>query len=121
MPKYLLVARDTPEGQQVWQKMSPSEVQAAIGQYRAWSDRVRAKGKLQDGQKLRDGEGRVLRGKGSGLKITDGPHVESKEVIGGFWILEATGYDEAVKLVSDSPHLDHGSLELREIEDLGDG
>ena len=118
MPKYLLVARDTPEGQQVWMKLSPQEVQAAIAQYQAWSERVAAQGKLKEGQKLRDGEGKVLRGHGKSLKVTDGPHSESKEIIGGFWILEASSYDEAVKLAADSPHLEHGSLELREIEDM---
>jgi hypothetical protein len=119
MPKYLLVARDTTEAQKYWQGLSAQEVQAAIAKYRAWSERVRAQGKLQEGQKLRDGEGRVLQGSGKGFKVTDGPHSESKEVIGGFWILQASSYDEAVKLASDSPHLEHGSLEIREIEDLG--
>jgi hypothetical protein len=120
MPKYLLVARNTPDATQAWMKMSAQEVQAGIRKYQAWSERVRDQGKLKEGQKLRDAEGRVLRGHGQGLKVTDGPHSESKEVIGGFWILEASSYDEAVKLASDSPHLEHGSLELREIQDMSE-
>jgi hypothetical protein len=120
MPTYLLVARDTKEAQKVWTGMSAQEVQTAIAKYRAWSDRVKAQGKLQEGQKLRDGQGRVLSGHGSSFKVTDGPHSESKEVIGGFWILQASSYDEAVKLASDSPHLEHGSLEVREIEDMSE-
>lgn len=118
MPSYLLLARDSNEAVKTWQGMSAQEVQAAIAKYQAWSERVASQGKLKDGQKLRDGEGKVLRGQGKSLKVTDGPHSESKEIIGGFWILEASSYDEAVKLAADSPHLEHGSLELREIEDM---
>jgi hypothetical protein len=118
MPKYLLLARDSTEGVKEWQGMSAQDVQAAIAKYQAWSDRVAAQGKLKEGQKLREEGGKVLRGQGRGLKVTDGPHSESKEIIGGFWILEASSYDEALKLASDSPHLEHGSLELREIEDM---
>ena len=77
-----------------------------------------AQGKLVSGEKLRDGEGRVLQGEGKGGKVTDGPHSASKEVIGGFWILQADSYDDAVKLASDSPHLKFGSLEVREIEEM---
>jgi hypothetical protein len=51
--------------------------------------------------------------------VTDGPYVESKEFLGGFWIIEADSYDEMVELVSDSPHLAAGSLELRQIEEMG--
>jgi hypothetical protein len=79
---------------------------------------VAAQGKLLSGEKLRDGEGRLLKGQGKSTRVTDGPHIASKEVIGGFWILQADSYEDAVKLASDSPHLQFGSLELREIEEM---
>jgi hypothetical protein len=60
-----------------------------------------------------------VRQAGGQLMVTDGPYVESKEFLGGFWIVEAASYDEMVKLVSDSPHLAAGSLELRQIEEMG--
>ena len=88
--------------------MSAEEMQAIIGRYKAWGDKVRTTG----GNKLKDGEGRVIK-RGS---VTDGPYVESKEVIGGFQIIEARDYDEAVRLSKDHPHLDFGSIEIREIE-----
>jgi hypothetical protein len=49
-------------------------------------------------------------------KITDGPYAEAREVIGGLFILEAADYEEAVALSRDCPHLDFGSIEIREIE-----
>ncbi|MGH7466638.1 MAG: YciI family protein [Longimicrobiales bacterium] len=118
MPKYLLVARDAGDWSKLAGAASPAEIQAIIDKYRAWSEKVAAQGKLLTGEKLRDGEGRVLKGQGKATRITDGPHSESKEIIGGFWILQAANYEEAVKLASDSPHLQFGSLELRAIEEM---
>jgi hypothetical protein len=119
MPKYLLVARDDGRWQAASGDMSPAQMQEMLQTYGAWAERVAKQGKLKGGEKLRDGQGKVLRGGNSGLSVTDGPFVESKEVIGGFWILEAPGYADVEKLVSDHPHLNFGSLEIREIEDMG--
>jgi hypothetical protein len=118
MPKYLLVARDSGTWESAAGTMSPSEMQAILAQYSAWGARVAGQGKLKEGHKLRDGEGKVIRSQKERLRVTDGPHSESKEVIGGIWVLEADSYDEVVKLASDSPHLQFGSLEVRQIEDM---
>jgi hypothetical protein len=118
MAKFLLVARDSGKWTELAGQASPAEIQSIIDKYNAWSERVAAQGGLVTGEKLRDGEGRVLKAQGGGLKVTDGPHSESKEVIGGFWILEADSYEEAVNLAKDSPHLSFGSLELRQIQEI---
>ena len=106
MPRYALMLRDNgfPPG------LSPTELQAALGRYKAWLEKVGRVG----GEKLKDRNGRVMK-RGS---VTDGPYVESKEVIGGFMIIEARDYDDAVKLCSDHPHLDIGSIEIREVDNL---
>jgi hypothetical protein len=93
-------------------------MQAVLAKYRAWAERVAAKGNLKGGEKLYDGQGRVLAGQDKALKVTDGPYVESREVVGGFWLIEADSYDDVVKLASDSPHLQFGTLEIREIEEM---
>ena len=116
MPNYLLLARDPGEWSRQAASMSPEEMQAIIARYQEWNDRVAGRGQLLSGEKLKDGEGRVLLGKQGSVRVTDGPHTASKEVIGGFWILKADTYEDAVELAKDSPHLEFGSLELREIE-----
>ena len=112
MPQFVLMLRDSgsfPED------ISPEEIQQIIERYRVWSARVGAKG-----QKLTDGEGRTIRKDSSreigGVTITDGPYAESKEVIGGYFVLDAPSYDDAANLVQDCPHLDFGSIEIRQIE-----
>lgn len=114
MAKYLLLARD--EGNWHEADISPAEIEAILARYNAWSSSLAEKGHLLSGEKLTDGQGRVLRGAGDAMRISDGPHTESKEVVGGFWILQAESYEQVVRLSADCPHLEHGALEIREIE-----
>ena len=118
MPQYLLLARDPGRFSRMAENASPAEIQSVISKYRAWSERLAGLGKLKAREKLRDGQGRVLEGQDKALKITDGPYVESKEVVGGFWLVEAKDYDEVVKIAAESPHLQFGTLEIREIEEV---
>ena len=108
MPQFLIMLRD-----ERWnpESLSPEEIQAIMLKYRAWVERLAGKG-----HKLRDGEGRVVRRKDSGVTVTDGPYSEAKEVMGGYIVIEANDYDEAVRQCEDSPHLDFGSIEIRAIE-----
>lgn len=46
----------------------------------------------------------------------DGPYAETKEVLGGYYLIEAPNYEEAVRRSLDHPHLSHGTIEVREIE-----
>jgi hypothetical protein len=117
MPRYILIAHDSVEWPDQASQMSAEEIEAVIARYRAWTDRLAAAGRLVLSEKLKDGEGRVLAAQRGSVRVTDGPHTASKEVIGGLWILEAASYEDAVALAQDSPHLEFGILELREIEE----
>jgi|SRR2546428_8256184 len=117
MAQYLLVLRDNGKYQGM-SKMSPEEMQKILTRYRTWSGKLQERGKLAGGQKLRDREGKVIKRSGSKVAVTDGPFAEAKEVIGGFYLIEAANYDEAISLANDCPHLDFGSIEVREIEIL---
>ena len=98
--------------------LSPSEMQAIIARYQAWSAGLAAAGKLAGSHKLRDGAGRVMQRAGGKVVVTDGPFAEGKEVIGGLFVIEADSYDEAVTIANGCPHLDFGSIEVREVEVL---
>jgi hypothetical protein len=113
MPKYMLLLHDDPSG---FMSLSPEEMQKAIEKYIAWGDRLRAEGVILDGNKLTDQPGKVVRRTGGQARATDGPHTESKEVLGGYYVIEAESYDDAVARASGCPHLEFGSIEIREIE-----
>jgi hypothetical protein len=99
--------------------ISPDEMQQIIGKYKAWRDRMETAGHLVGSQKLKDGEGRVLKADDGKMRVTDGPYSETKEVIGGYFALQASGYDEALRLLEDNPHLEFGgTIELREVDEV---
>ena len=113
MPKYTLMLR---EDGTAFAGLSPADFQAIIARYGAWRDELQRNGKFAGGHKLRDRQGRTMRRNGSKIVVTDGPFTEGKEVIGGLFVIEAASYDEAVKIANDCPHLDYGSIEVREVE-----
>ena len=67
---------------------------------------------LRGGYKLEDGTGRQMVGR----TVTDGPFPETKEVVGGVFVIAAANYDDAVALASTCPHLDFGRIELRRVD-----
>ena len=114
MDSYILLLRR--DGSAISQ-LSPEEIQAITAKYKAWAERMRATGRLAGGEKLENATGRVMKGAGSEVRISDGPFTETKDVMAGFFVLKAGSYDEAVDLSRDCPHLEYGgSIELRRIE-----
>src|ERR1700694_3289169 len=107
MAQYMLLLRDNPAE---FAGYSAGEMQRIIEKYRTWRTSLGAR--IEIGKKLKDGEGRVLRKQA----VTDGPYTESKEVMGGFFVVDAASYDEALELASTCPHVEFGSIEVREVE-----
>jgi len=116
MKTYLLVVRDRPED---FAGLDEAAMTAIVARYRAWGEDLAGRGRLVGGQKLVDGGGRVVRGNNGQLSVHDGAFTESREIIGGYYVLRAEDDEEALRLVSDHPHLEtRGSLELREVDEL---
>ena len=115
MAQFLMLLHSTPNPDQV---PSPEEIQAVVKKYQEWSEKMGAAGKLAGGNKLANDQGKVLRGADS-VSVVDGPFAETKEVIGGYFILEADDYDEAAELSKSCPHLAFGgTVELRQIDGM---
>src|SRR5882724_4103967 len=108
--QYLLLFRGTD-----WHKgLSPEEVQNVMTQWKNWFDRLSAEGKLKAGQPL-EREGKTVSGK-KGRVVADGPFAESKEAIGGYFLLQVNSLDEAVAIAKDCPALEYGGkVEVRPI------
>ncbi|HSR54325.1 MAG TPA: YciI family protein [Acidobacteriota bacterium] len=114
MPKYLLLLHEKPDAASHY---SPQQMQDLIQEYVDWSERMAQAGRYLAGQKLVEGEGRIVRQDGKGL-VVDGPFSETKEVIGGFFMIEADDYDQAVEFSRDCPHVRYGTrVEIREIDE----
>jgi len=113
MANYMLLLHDDPA---IFKDFSPEQFQEIILRYRNWGQSLRDAGRWVDGHKLVDGAGRTLRREGGETRVIDGPFSETKEVVAGYFSITAASYDEAVEIAMGSPHLDYGTLEIREIE-----
>ncbi|MBP7340321.1 YciI family protein [Niveispirillum sp.] len=115
MAKFVLILREDPA---TFASLSPDEMQAIVAEYQSWGQRLGEAGKMAGGEKLRDEGGRHVTAKSGTLLATDGPYAEAKEVIGGFFIVEATDYAEAETLVADCPHIRYGLIEIRQVDEM---
>jgi hypothetical protein len=115
MPKFLLMLSDTPI---TFSRFSPEEHQNLIAKYRNWSRELAEAGKLHGGQKLKDEGGKVMTQKGGQVSVVDGPYSETKEIIGGYFLIEARDYEDAVAISRDCPHLAYGKIEVRQIDEM---
>jgi hypothetical protein len=111
--EYVLLYRNTVEASQ--QALgTPERARASMAKWRAWLDDMTAKGQLKNVGVPLHGEGRVVRG--SGKSVTDGPYAETKEVLGGFSIIEARDFAHAAEIASGCPILEGGgSVEVRPV------
>ena len=107
MAHFMLLLYDNPSH---WATLSPEEMQKAIEKYGAWTKKAFTK----DSKRLAEDAGRVIRAQGGKPRATDGPYSETKEVLGGYYTIEAANYEEAVQRSLDHPHLEYGgTIELR--------
>jgi hypothetical protein len=98
-------------------KMSPAEMQAVVQRYIAWGKGLRSRKLMTGGHKLADDGGRIVRRRRGQVLVSDGPYAESKEVLGGYFLIRAKTYEVAARLADDCPHLDYGgTIEIRRIE-----
>ena len=114
MPKYMLLLHDNPNA---FANISPEAMQKIIEKYIAWGKKLREAGVMRAGDKLTDEPGRVMRRKDGQVHVTDGPYSESKELLGGYYMIEADNYDKAVELARDCPQLEFGgTIEVRQVD-----
>ena len=108
--EYLLLFRGSS-----WDKgLSPEQLQKTMDQFMAWFERLKQQGKVKAGQPL-ERTGKIVSGK-NGRTVADGPFAESKEAIGGYFLLQVDDLDEAVEIAKQCPGLDYGiDVEVRPV------
>ena len=98
-----------------WNKgLSPEEMQQVASDWMAWFKGLMEDGKAVAGNPLAP-EGKIVSGK-SGRVVADGPFAESKEAVGGYFLLKVDSLDEAVAIAQQCPGLPHGAkVEVRPV------
>lgn len=110
MAQFMLLIRGNDEVER-----SQTEMQGIVQEYIAWARRLRSEGRMLGGDELGP-EGKIVRGHGSSLSITDGPFTETKETVGGYFLIEADDEADAARIASECPGLKRGgAVEVRGI------
>jgi hypothetical protein len=108
--EYLLLFR----GKEWWSSITPEELQKTMDQVKSWFERLTESGKLKAAQPLVRA-GATVSGK-TGRVIADGPYAESKEVIGGYALVQVDSLDEAIAIAKSCPTLRFGTeIEVRPV------
>jgi len=102
--QYMLIFRGND-----WHKgLSPEQMQKIASDWMAWFKRLADQGKAIAGNPL-EPKGKLVSGK-NGRVVADGPFAESKEAIGGYFLLQVKSFDEALAIAKDCPGLPHGAV-----------
>jgi hypothetical protein len=95
--------------------LSPAERRAIVDQHVAFSRDLRVAGQLVSGEPLGSSrEGKIVSRRG----VTDGPFAETKEQVGGFYVIEAASMDDAVAIAQRVPQSPGMAVEVRAIPDM---
>lgn len=83
------------------------------------ADELREQGRLLDSQQLEEpATAKSVRVRGGRVSVVDGPFAETKEMLGGFNLIEAANLDEAIRIASEFPWTRTGCVEIRPVRDL---
>jgi hypothetical protein len=114
--QYLLLIYDT-EG--VAAQMPETEYARFMGEYTTLSKNLAATGKLVNANRLHDvAKATTVRVREGKAQLTDGPFAETREQLGGYYLINAKDLDEATKIAAQIPSARYGSIEVRPIMEM---
>ena len=111
--KYLCLIYDD---EKQWQKF-PKEVQDQyMGEYGAFTESIKKSGQFVAANQLQPTHtATIVRSRNGKISTTDGPFVETKEQLGGFYLIDAKDLNDAIKVASRIPSAKSGSIEVRPV------
>jgi hypothetical protein len=102
-----------------WQKMPQAESNTIVNEYSAYTKSIRSSGHLVGGNALRPTQTattvRVRKGK---IATTDGPFAETREQLGGYYLVQARDLNEAIQLAARIPGARSGAVEVRPVMEM---
>ena len=100
-------------------RRTEAEVKQIVGQHMKVAQDLRAAGKMVHGERLRpQAEATRLRTKAGQIQLTDGPFAETKEVVGGFYLIDCASKAEAIEWASKLPIGEEGFIEVRPVWEM---
>ena len=101
------------------QAMSPAEGEAQMAGYMKFGEDMTKRGVLKGGERLHPtSDATTVQVRDGELLTSDGPFAETKEQIGGFYLVDAKDLDEAIEIAAKIPGASKGSIEVRPIWEM---
>jgi hypothetical protein len=109
--KYMLLIYDD---EKTWAKFSETERQHYMGEYRQFTQQIQSGGQYVAGSQLRPTSAATSVQLRNGKRLViDGPYVETREQLGGYYLIEAKDLDEAIAIAARIPSARTGTVEVR--------
>jgi hypothetical protein len=114
--RYMLLIYGDPS---LAESMTPEEDQKVMTDYLAFTQSIVESGEMVSGEPLQGVEtATTVRVRGGRTAATDGPFAETKEVLGGFYVVDCKDLDRALELAARIPGAHAGSVEVRPIMEM---
>jgi hypothetical protein len=107
------------ENERQWENTSPAEGEAIMNQYFTFTADIQKNGKYIAGEALQPTQtATTVRVRNGKVSTTDGPFAETKEQLGGFYLIEAKDLNDAIQVAVKIPGARSGSIEVRPVVDF---
>ena len=117
--QYLLLIYDN---EKIWADMPKEESQKLFGEYMQFTQDIKKSGHFVAGDALQPvSTATTVRIRNGKSQVTDGPFAETKEQLGGYYLVEAKDLDEARKIAEKIPSVRFGSIEIRPVQNYEGG
>ena len=105
------------EAEKDYTSMSEAEMEALMGEYYAFTAGIKASGQYLSGEALKPvNTATTVRVRSGKVSTTDGPFAETKEQLGGFYMIEARDLNDAIQVAAKIPGARTGCVEIRPVE-----
>jgi hypothetical protein len=103
-----------------WNQMTPEQQQQGVAAYAAYGQALQKAGVYVGSNRLRPADtATTLRTTNGKVQVLDGPFIESKESLGGYYLIEVADLDAALSWAAKCPGVGHGVVEVRAIWAMG--
>jgi len=104
------------DDEKIWEGMPEDERNAVYGEYGAFTESIKSSGNHVAGDALQPtSTATSVRIRDGKTLVTDGPFAETKEQLGGYYLVEAKDADEALKIAERIPSARYGTIEVRPV------
>jgi hypothetical protein len=104
------------DDENIWDKLPEDERNAVFAEYGTFTESIKGSGNYVAGDALQPtSTATTVRIRDGKTLVTDGPFAETKEQLGGYYLVEAKDVDEALKVAERIPSARYGSIEVRPV------